>query len=101
VKGTAFMGFEFYRHEESDQLQEWGGQVREPSRAASFTRVSMNDERNVRYWTQLLGCSEDELAAAVARTGNSPDAVRREVYRHWAYGTFGKAPLKHKRHHGG
>jgi hypothetical protein len=39
---------------------------REPSRAASFTRVSMNDERNVRYWTQLLGCSEDELAAAIS-----------------------------------
>jgi hypothetical protein len=27
VKGTAFMGFEFYRHEESNQLQEGGGQV--------------------------------------------------------------------------
>jgi len=37
--------------------------------------VSMNLESNVRYWTQLFGCSEDELAAAVATVGNSPDAV--------------------------
>jgi Protein of unknown function (DUF3606) len=48
----------------------------------------MNDEQEVRYWTEALGCSKDELAAALARVGNSIDAVRREVYRHWAYGTF-------------
>jgi hypothetical protein len=44
----------------------------------------MNDKQKVRYWTEALGCSKDELAAAVARVGNSTDAVRREVYRHWA-----------------
>jgi len=48
----------------------------------------MNDEHEVRYWTEALGCSKDELAAALARVGNSTDAVRREVYRHWAYGTL-------------
>jgi len=31
----------------------------------------MNDEQEVRYWTEALGCSKDELAAAVARVGNS------------------------------
>jgi Protein of unknown function (DUF3606) len=56
------------------------------TRTAMLTRVSMNDESNVRYWTQSFGCSEDELAGAVARVGYSPDAVRRELFRHWAYG---------------
>jgi hypothetical protein len=33
----------------------------------------MNDEQEVRYWTEALGCNEDELAAAVARVGNSTE----------------------------
>jgi len=47
--------------------------------------VSMNQ---VRYWTTTLGCSQDELAAAIARVGNSANAVRRELARAWGYGTF-------------
>jgi hypothetical protein len=39
------------------------------------SRISMNDAHEVRYWTEKLGCSEDELAAAVARVGNSTDTV--------------------------
>jgi uncharacterized protein DUF3606 len=57
-----------------------------------LARIDMSEAHEVRHWTEKLGCSEDELAAAVARVGNSPDAVRREVYRHWAYGTI--APPK-------
>jgi Protein of unknown function (DUF3606) len=56
--------------------------------ARQISHISINDNQEVRYWTEALGCSKDELAAAVARVGNSTDAVRREVYRHWAYGTF-------------
>jgi hypothetical protein len=47
------------------------------------SRISTNE---VRYWTETLGCSKDELAAAVARVGNASDAVRREIFRAWAYG---------------
>jgi hypothetical protein len=50
--------------------------------------ISMNKEDEVRYWTERLGCSEDELAAAVAKVGNSADAVRRELSRTWGYGRF-------------
>jgi hypothetical protein len=50
--------------------------------------ISMKQEHEVRYWTGTLGCSKGELAAALARVGNSSDAVRREVLRAWAYGTF-------------
>jgi len=56
--------------------------------ARQISRVTMNDEQEVRYWTEALGCSKDELAAAAARVGNSIDAIRRELARHWAYGTF-------------
>ena len=56
--------------------------------ARQISRVTMNDEQEVRYWTEALGCSKDELAAAVAKVGNSPDAVRREINRALAYGTF-------------
>jgi hypothetical protein len=56
--------------------------------------VHMDDPQEVRYWTETIGCSKNELAAAVARVGNSPDAVRREVYRHWAYGTVRRAAPK-------
>ena len=55
--------------------------------ALDRSRVSMDDQHGVRYWTETIGCSKDELAAAVARVGNSSQAVWREVYRHWAYGT--------------
>jgi Protein of unknown function (DUF3606) len=57
-------------------------------RATDRSRVSMNEEQEIRYRTEYLGCTKGELAAAVARVGSSPDVVRRELYRHWAYGTF-------------
>jgi hypothetical protein len=59
--------------------------------ARDRSRLSMDDQHEVRYWAETIGCSKDELAVAVARVGNSPDAVRREVYRHWAYGTVRRA----------
>jgi Protein of unknown function (DUF3606) len=69
--------------------------------APDRSRVSMNNLHDVRYWTQTLGCSSDELAAAVARVGNSSDAVRREVYRAWAYGTFPLGAPKTEAQNGG
>jgi Protein of unknown function (DUF3606) len=65
--------------------------------APDRSRISMNEADEVRYWTEALGCSEDELAVAVARVGNSTDAVLREIYRHWAYGTFRKTEVPRRR----
>ena len=48
-------------------------------RATDRSRVSMNEEQEIRYWTEYLGCTRGELAAAVARVGSSPDVVRRET----------------------
>src|SRR5262245_3494115 len=56
--------------------------------ASDSSRISINDEHQVRHWTQTLGCSRDELATAVARVGGASDAVRREIFRAWAYGTI-------------
>jgi Protein of unknown function (DUF3606) len=53
--------------------------------ALDRSHISMNQ---VSYWTITLGCSQDELAAAITRVGNSADAVRRELARAWGYGTF-------------
>ena len=65
--------------------------------APDRSRINMNEADEVRYWTEALGCSEDELAAAVARVGNSADAVQHEIYRHWAYGTFRKTEVARRR----
>jgi hypothetical protein len=53
--------------------------------AVDRSHVSMNQ---VSYWTTTLGCSQDELAAAMAKVGHSANAVRRELARAWGYGTF-------------
>jgi Protein of unknown function (DUF3606) len=45
--------------------------------------ISMKQEHEVRYWTERLGCSKDELAAAIEKVGNSADAVRGELSRAW------------------
>ena len=65
--------------------------------ALDRSRINVKEAYDVRYWTEALGCSEDELAAAVARVGNSADAVQREIYRHWAYGTLRKTEIPRRR----
>ena len=37
---------------------------------AYLARIDMNEAHEVRHWIEKIGCSEDELAAAVARVGN-------------------------------
>jgi len=39
-------------------------------------RVSRTEEHEVRYWTQALGVSKEQLAAAVQAVGNSADRVK-------------------------
>jgi hypothetical protein len=55
----------------ADDLKNRGAQDR--------SRISMHEEHEVRYWTKALGVSKEELASAVAKVGNSADAVRREL----------------------
>jgi len=55
----------------ADDLSNRGAQDR--------SRISMGEEHEVRYWTQALGVSREELQRAVDKVGNSADAVRKEL----------------------
>jgi Protein of unknown function (DUF3606) len=44
-------------------------------------RINVNEPHEVRYWTQRMGCSEQELRAAVARAGVMAEAVRAALGR--------------------
>jgi hypothetical protein len=39
-------------------------------------RISLGEEHEVRYWTQALGVTREQLAAAVQAVGSSADRVR-------------------------
>jgi hypothetical protein len=47
----------------------------EPDRS----RISLDEEHEVRYWTQALGVTKDELARAVRKVGNSAAKVRESL----------------------
>ncbi|MDM0049941.1 DUF3606 domain-containing protein [Variovorax sp. J22R115] len=42
-------------------------------------RINVNEDHEVRYWTQALGVSEAKLREAVAAVGVSADAVRQHL----------------------
>jgi hypothetical protein len=48
----------------------------EPDRS----KISLDQEHEIRFWTQELGVSEAALTAAVAKVGNSVKAVRRALH---------------------
>ena len=41
--------------------------------------VSMEQDHEVRYWTERLGVSREELERAVAAVGNSVSAIERRL----------------------
>jgi hypothetical protein len=47
----------------------------EPDRS----RISLSEDYEVRYWTEKLGVSAEQLAVAIKQVGNSPDAVRQAL----------------------
>lgn len=52
----------------ADDLNNRGAQDR--------ARISMSETHEVRYWTEVLGVTEEELQRAVDQVGNSAEAVR-------------------------
>ncbi len=55
----------------SDDMKNRGPQDR--------ARISLSEEHEVRYWTQALGVTKDQLAAAVKAVGSSADRVREHL----------------------
>jgi hypothetical protein len=43
------------------------------------SRINMNEDYEVRYWTKHLGVTRDELEAAVEKVGSSVAAVRKQL----------------------
>ena len=43
------------------------------------SKIAMQEEHEVHYWTKHLGVSREELQRAVDKVGNSAAAVRKEV----------------------
>lgn len=58
----------------SDNLQNRGAQDR--------SRINVDEEWEVRHWTEALGVSKEELERAVQQVGPSADAVREHLKRH-------------------
>jgi hypothetical protein len=57
----------------ADNLQNRG----EPDRS----RINVNEEHEVHYWTQLLGVTPDELRDAARNVGTSAEAIRAHLAR--------------------
>jgi hypothetical protein len=55
----------------SDDLKNKGPQDR--------SKINVNEPWEVRYWTKELGCTEQQLRAAVSAVGVSASAVRRHL----------------------
>jgi hypothetical protein len=49
----------------------------EPDRS----KINMNEDYEVRYWTKHLGISREDLKRAVDKVGDSAAAVRKELGR--------------------
>ena len=45
------------------------------------TKVNINQQNEVQYWAQKFGVTPERLREAVAKVGNAPDAVEREIKR--------------------
>lgn len=43
------------------------------------SRIALEEDWEVQWWTKSLGVSEDELRQAVAAVGNSAEAVREHL----------------------
>src|ERR1700704_5904638 len=43
------------------------------------TRINTSEDYELRYWTEMLGVTQDQLKAAVNKVGNSVSAVEKEL----------------------
>ena len=49
----------------------------EPDRS----RISLNEDYEVQYWTERFGLTKEQLALAIKKVGNSPEEVARLIGR--------------------
>lgn len=46
---------------------------------ADRSRINLNEDFEVKYWTRHLGVSREELEKAIGKVGNSAATVRKEL----------------------
>ena len=51
--------------------------------AQARSQVDLNDAKDVQYWTERLGVTEDVLRTAVERVGSSAEAVVKHLEKNW------------------
>ena len=61
--------------------------------ARDRSRISLNQDHEVRYWTRQLHCSEAELRAAIGKVGDRPASVERLLHRSRKF-TYDQRPLR-------
>lgn len=49
--------------------------------AQDRSRINLHEEHEVRYWTEALGLTREQLEQAVKAAGNSAAAVRQHLGR--------------------
>jgi hypothetical protein len=54
--------------------------TQKPKSADAPQRIGLNEEREIRYWTQCLSCTEEELRRAVESVGMSAYDVKKYFY---------------------
>jgi len=48
------------------------------------SKINMSEHHEVKYWTQHLGTTREELQKVVDRVGNSAKAVAKEFGKEWS-----------------
>lgn len=48
-------------------------------RPADRNQISLNEDYEVRYWSEAFGVTKEQLGAAVKAVGNSADKVREHL----------------------
>ena len=47
--------------------------------APDHSKIAMDDNQDVKYWTRHLGVSREELQRAIDKVGNSAASIRKEL----------------------
>lgn len=48
-------------------------------RPQDIKRININEEWEVKYWCEELGCTKEELKKAVEKVGDSVEKVKKEL----------------------
>ena len=71
--------YDFYHKSVSNQPTEIMADDKTKKGPADSSRINLNEDYEVSYWTSTLGVSKEKLMEAVKKAGNSAKAVREHL----------------------